>query len=168
MANFAIFLTQVRKRHEEAEVLHRHTLELAPDHAAVMGNYAAFLLARGKISEAKDLAGRAWLLCASEGTQTAAEVALYRGLMSRIEKNDDSPALGRLKTLLTSGFGRGAWSFDDVLAAAADKLSEDEKRLYAALAAAILDADKVIELEAFPRWKELAPIALDVPWPKDL
>jgi Tfp pilus assembly protein PilF len=167
MAYFATFLSRVRKNYDEAERLHRRVLELEPESANGMANSAAFLLARGRISEAKDQAARAWPLCARQGVQAAAEVALYRGLMSRMEKKDDSAALGRLKTLLARGFGRGAWSFDDVLAEAANTLSGDDARLYAALAAAILDPGKVAELGEFPRWKALAPIALDTPWPED-
>jgi hypothetical protein len=138
---------------------------LAPDNAAIVANLASFNLARGKISEAKEMAGRAWPLCAKDRGQAAAEVALCRGLISRIEQRDDEPALGRLKAMFLNGFQREGSSFDDVLAMAADKLSADDNRLYAALAAAILDADKVAALEELPRWKAVAPIALDVPWP---
>ncbi|MFZ0248253.1 tetratricopeptide repeat protein [Candidatus Binatus sp.] len=165
MGSFANFLTMFRKNYDEAEKLYRRALELAPESAVNTANFTSFNLARGKILEAKEMAGRAWPLCAKDRGQAAAEVALYRGIISRIEQRDDTPALGRLKTMLVKGFQRQEWSFDDLLAMATDKLSADDNRLYAALAAAILDVDKVAALEEFPRWKTVEPIALDVPWP---
>jgi len=66
--------------------------------------------------------------------------------------------------LLTAGFERGLWSFDHVLATAQTQLEENDCRLYAALTAAILNPDKVAELDAFPLWRDIAPIALDEPW----
>jgi len=75
--------------------------------------------------------------------------------------------LARLRTMLLRGFEREDWSFDDVLAAASGKLSEEDNKLYAALAAAILDANRVADLEGFDRWKQIAPVALEVPWPKE-
>jgi tetratricopeptide (TPR) repeat protein len=167
MGNLANLLTGVRKKHEEAEALYRRALELTPDTPDNEANLASLLLARGMISEAKNLAEHAWPLCVNDRGQAAAEVALYRGLISQIEHRDDTPALGRLKTMLVNGFRRQDWSFDDVLALAADKLSADDRKLYSALAAAILDADKVNALERFPRWKAVEPIALDVPWPNE-
>ena len=150
VGNFANFLVRVRKKHDEAEVLYRRAIELAPDNANINANFVSFNLARGKISEAKKMAGRAWPLCATARGQAAAEVTLYRGLITRIEQRDDTPALGRLKTMLLGGFQRLDWSFDDVLTLAADKLSADDNKLYTALAAAILDEHKVTALEEFP------------------
>ena len=99
--------------------------------------------------------------------QLAAEVALYRSLIACIEGRSDASALGRLKTLLRNGFIRDPWSFDTVLAAATPKLSHEGKTFYEALAAAILDGDKVADLDAFARWKEIVPIPLDEPWPRE-
>jgi len=50
---------------------------------------------------------------------------------------------------------------------AAANVSEDDNKLYAALAAAILDANRVADLEGFDRWRQITPIALEVPWPKE-
>lgn len=165
MANLASLLQTVRKNYDEAENLYRRALELAPDGGLIMANFASFSLARGRISEAKEMAGQAWPLCVKDDIQVAAAVALDRGLISRIEQRDDAPALGRLKTMLSSDFQREGLSLDSEFAIAADKLSADDNRLYAALAGAILDGDKVAALEEFPRWKTAAPIDLDAPWP---
>jgi Tfp pilus assembly protein PilF len=165
ISNLASLLKSARKKPDEAEQLYRHALDLLPNNPNIMANLASVALARGMFPEARRMAERAWPLCAKDRAQTPAEVVLYRGLINRIERRDDSLALGRLKTMLLGGFERGRWSFEDVLAVAADKLSADDNKLYAALAAAVLDAGKVAALEEFPRWKAVAPIALDVPWP---
>jgi hypothetical protein len=167
MASLANFLKNVRKNHDEAKRLYRRALELAPDNAVVMANFASLNLARGMIAEANEMAERAWPLCVKDRRQEAAEVALYLGLITRIEQRDDTPALGRSKAMFLNGFERVHWSFDDVLALAADKLSPADNKLYAALAEAILDADKVAVLDKFTRWRKTEPIGLDVPWPSD-
>ena len=164
LRNFATFMTRIRKNHDEAERLYRHALALDPNEAGIIGNFAALLLARGRCPEAKELACRAWALNAAQATQVAAEVSLYLALIAQTEERDDTPALGRLKTLLYVSFERAPWSFDNVLAAPVPKLSEADQRFYAALAAAILDESKVADLDGFARWKETTPIPLDAPW----
>ena len=130
-------------------------------------NFAGLCLERGRTSEAKELAKRAWELNAGQPTQVGAEVALYLGVIAQMEGHDDTPALGRLKTSLTQGFERSLWPLDDILAAAGAKLSHEKKALYVALAAAILDSDKVPDLANMPRLKEIAPIPLDVAWKEE-
>ena len=56
------------------------------------------------------------------------------------------------------------WRFDDVLSTAGEKLSPEELAFYSALADAILDPEKVRELERFERWEEIEPIPIDQPW----
>jgi len=163
-SHFAIFMTDVRKDYDEAERLYRRALELDPNNVTHIGNFAEFLLNQGRITEANKLAALAWRLNADKINHLAAAFALNRGLAAKLEQRDDAPALGRLKTILTAGFERGNWSFDQVLIMAQARLEEADYRLYAALTAAILDADKAAELDAFPRWRDIAPIALDAPW----
>ena len=107
---------------------------------------------------------RAWGLACERPEQVRAEVALYRGVLMRMDGKDDTPAVGRLKTCLTTGFSRTIWSFEHVLGAADPKLSEEDRKLYRAMADAVLDAQKVAALDEFPRWKEIEPIPLDEPW----
>ncbi|MCH8226650.1 MAG: hypothetical protein IIC97_12370, partial [Chloroflexi bacterium] len=90
---------------------------------------------------------------------------LYRCLLLRLDGQDDESGLGRLHTLLKTGFDRGIWSFDDVLESVDDDLGGNDRELYAALAAAILDHENVAALDEFPRWREVTPIPLDTPWP---
>src|SRR5262249_18889777 len=106
MGLFANFLSRIRKNYDEAERFYRSSLELDPNHANNTGNFTAFLIAHGRAAEAKEFAERAWTLHNVQVNQLAAEVALYRGLIACLEGKNDTPALGRLKTLLNSGFER--------------------------------------------------------------
>ena len=74
------------------------------------------------------------------------------------------PALSRLKWLFAKGYDREAWSFDNVLATAAGKIPEDEMPFYRALADAILDEQKVADLDQFERWREIEPTPIGEPW----
>jgi Tfp pilus assembly protein PilF len=162
--NFANFMTHIRRDHDEAERLYRRGLELDPVNAYSTGNFAGFLLAQSRFDECRQVLPRGWSLARDDGGQVLGEVLLYWCLVTRAEARDDTPGLGRLKALLQAGFVRLTWSFADVLAAVEPRLSADDKRLYSALAGAILDDAKVCELDQFGRWTEIEPIPLDEPW----
>jgi tetratricopeptide (TPR) repeat protein len=162
--NLANFMWRARQDYDEAERLYRRALELDPDNPTSSGNFAAFLLATGHVEEAKKNIGRAWTLNKAAKCQLAAELILYFCLIARIEGRDDAPGLARLRWLLESGFLRDPWSFDQLLSAAAQKLTGEEVTLYAALADAILDPEKVCALEQYERWKALEPIPIDQSW----
>ena len=164
-SSFANFMFWARKEYDEAARLYRRAIELGPDDANYVGNFTGFLVSRGRIQEAKKMSDRAWVLAIQGASQVTAEVALYRGLLLRLDGKEDASALGRLKTLLKTGFDRSWWSFEEVLAGMDDALGEEDKKLYGAMAAAILDPEKVAALDEFPRWREVASISLDEPWP---
>lgn len=167
---FASFLFIVRGRLEEASQLYQAALSLTTDvtdRNEVLCNLAALNLTRGLIEEANDFAFQAWIGLSGSNRQVTAELAFYRGVIERIQNRDDEAALGRLKTLLGVRFERGFWSFDRVLEACSNKLSDDDRTLYQALASAILDSDKAADLDKFDRWKRVQPIPLNIPWPKD-
>lgn len=161
--NFALFMHEVRKDNDEAERLYSRALQLDPrsPHA---GNFAGFLLARGRLKEASEAATKAWDLVGHTPDQTAAEVAFYRALISAMEGRDDIKAIGRLKTILSGDFPRATGSFEEVLNAAREKLSDNRKKFYEALAAAILDDARVRDLDGISTWKSAAAIALEEPW----
>ncbi|NCQ30379.1 MAG: tetratricopeptide repeat protein, partial [Armatimonadetes bacterium] len=162
--NLAAFIADIRKNHDEGERLYRRALELDPEHAANTSNFAELLLVRGRFDECKQVLRRAWSLARDDEGLVPGAVLLYWCLVTRAEDRDDAPGLGRLKALLQAGFVRLTWSFADVLAAVEPRLSADDKRLYSALAEAILDDAKVCELDQFGRWTEIEPISLDEPW----
>ena len=95
-------------------------------------------MAHGRMDEAVPLLQRAWTLNLSKPDQSSAEVVLDTGISERCAGLDDNQALGRLKTMLLTGFNRLPWSFDAVLASAKAKLSMEDLALYSALAKAVM------------------------------
>lgn len=164
IGNYAVLLGLVLGRDDEAGQMYRKTLEIEPKNANHNANYAAFLVSRKQFRGGADFCDRAWRLLAAKPEQAMAEVGLYRGIVLRMTSKSDGDTLGRLKTVLKSGFERGYWTFDPVLAVAKEKLSAEDYELYAAVAGAILDPDKMVELDKIPRWQEIKPIPLDAPW----
>lgn len=160
----AFFTADIRKDYGQAERLFQKALELDPHHADNTGNFAYFKLIQNQLTEAEKLAKKAWQLNAGQAEQVAAEATFYLGLTAKLQHRDDQYALGHLKTLLQIGFARGNWSFETLLATLQSRLVEADYLLYVALAAAILDTEKVADLDHYPRWREIAPIALDIVW----
>lgn len=164
IGNYAVLLGLVLGRDDEAVQMYRKTLEAEPENANHNANYAAFLVSRKQFISGADFCDRAWRLSAEKPEQAAAEVGVYRGIVLCMTGKSDEDTLGRLKTLLKNGFERGYWSFNHVLAVAWERLTAADHALYAAVAEAILDPDKVAELDKIPRWREVKPIPLDAPW----
>ena len=73
----------------------------------------------------------------------AAILALHAAILARAEHKDDKAAMKELQTLLSDGFTRTPWRFDQVLAFVKEKLSPQDHELFSVLAAAILDPKKV-------------------------
>jgi Tfp pilus assembly protein PilF len=159
--NFAAFVWQVRGDTGEAERLCDRAIELDPENADGPANFAALLLTEGRSAEAQANLDKASALLDSRPTQTAAEVALHSAVTARLDGRDDRPSLGRLKGLLATGFDRSDWSFEPLLKSLGPKLPPDDLALYEALAAAILDPEKVAPLDEFARWKEIEPDSPD-------
>ena len=163
MGNFASFLTNTRKNYEEAERLYRRALELDPSIVDNIANFASFLIIRNRIDEAKQQLERAWRLNGVKSTQAYAEIAFYTGLIALLEGLDDAQALGRLKSVLACGFDRVFWSFDEILLVITPKIDIENRNLYTAAAAAILDPDKMEDLNRICRWDQIIAISLDMP-----
>jgi hypothetical protein len=117
-------------------------------------NYAGFLLARERFPEAIKMAETALASADDIRNQCAAEALFYLALAHGLTRGPDQRPLVRLKQLLTGGYDRQEWSFDDELAVVAKRLP-DKIRFYRALAAAIVDEKAVPALEQFPEWHPL-------------
>jgi len=165
---FAVFLHLVRKDHNEAEQRYRKAVELAPHDGRIIGYFAQFLGARDRLSEAQELSIRAWELLDElpERERDHARLAFTRWLLDRATGGQETPALGRLKTILQMGFLRTVWSFEELLTTLLPYLAQDEQALARKLADAILDEGKLNALDDEPVWKAIEPIPLDTPWPK--
>jgi len=105
-------------------------------------------LARGRLEEAAERLEQALSLNRGQRTQLAAEVALYRGILARVRNEDDTPALEEIRSLVAKGFQREPWGFDPVLRFFGERASAEDHALYSALAAGILDAGRVPDIDA--------------------
>jgi Tfp pilus assembly protein PilF len=167
LGSYANFLHTQRKDDDRAEEYYQKAVSADPNHAHNLGNYAQFLTGRGKFVDASTQAQQAWAALKDRYDTNAAEVVFTRWLLTSVAGKDGQLALGRLKTILRTGFERFPWSFDAMLAACAPRLKAKEKKLAQKLASAILDESKIEELEADAVWKTVKAIPLDEPWPED-
>src|SRR5204863_9127812 len=120
-----------QNRLDEAEDLFKAAVRVNPRSANVVGNYAGFLVARGRLDEALQRVKRARELNHGQKNQLAAELHLYEGVIAKAKGQDDSTALTGLKRLFVDGFEREGWDFSDVLAFAKKRLSRKDQNLYA-------------------------------------
>ncbi|HYX30355.1 MAG TPA: tetratricopeptide repeat protein [Pyrinomonadaceae bacterium] len=167
--NLAFFMWEARKNYDQAERLFREALQLSPNNVAVLENFAEFLGSRNRIVEGRSVALRAALLLDNIPTRNHAYVAFICWLFDRALGMDGSAALGRLRTVLETGFERSPYAvtFDQSLQTLVPQIPEEERALAQKLADAILDETKVGVLESEPLWKKVKPIPLTTPWPND-
>ncbi|WP_420798883.1 tetratricopeptide repeat protein [Geothrix limicola] len=163
--NLASFMNDVRKDYDEAERLFHRALELDPNDGDNIANFASFELSRGRDTEARALAVRAWNGERSTPLQCRAEAALYLLLLDRKESRPIKGGLARLKGLMVREFARGNWSFESAFQAVFPHLLENEPPFFRALGEAILDATLVQALDAFPLWSETESSDPSLPWP---
>ncbi len=141
--NFALFMTEVRGDYDEAERLYRKALELDPKNVHNTGNYGEFLLVQGRLEEAAVKLREARSLNEPQENELAAALWLNAAILARVSKKDDTPALEELRNILSAGLPRASWNFKKVLVYAQEHVAPEDHALYSALAAAILDAEKV-------------------------
>jgi Tfp pilus assembly protein PilF len=139
IGNYAAFVSDVRKNPEEAELLYRRALELNPKQADNNSNYVGFLIGQNRLDEALERLEIATALNDNKQNQLAAELALYSAILFRLRGQDDSSSVRKLRELLSKGFTRSPMLFEGVLAFARDKLPQDDYKVLAALADAIVD-----------------------------
>ena len=92
-------------------------------------------------------------LCNHGPSQTVAEALLYDCLRSELTTGSADATLARLKGLLAMDYPRGSWDFSVMFDRVLPKVASARHALYRALGAAILDADRVDELDAFDVWR---------------
>lgn len=158
LSNYADFLSRIRNRYNEAEENYKRAIKISPINCNTIGNYTALLITQKRWTEAEEYSKQAWAHADPIMEQVAAEVAFYRALL--IQRNSGNPNqwLGRLHGILSRGYERGIWSFDQVLEAVSDFLSEEQQPFYRALADAILDESAVETLDEFDQWRAIEPI----------
>lgn len=98
-------------------------------------------------------------LCDHRPSQAVAEALLYDCLRSELMTGSAGAMLARLKGVLAMGYERGSWDFSAMFDVVLPKLEPAKQAFYSALGAAILDADRIGELDSFEVWR--ATIAAD-------
>lgn len=161
--NYANFLCTIRKDYDAAEAMYKKALELDPNNANNVGNYAFLQLTRNQLDKARQYALLAIKVSGSVPTQIAAEALLYLALSNVLQGDAADYELGRLKSLLHTGYERGSWSFDTLFTAILSRFSPDDRMLYERLGAAILDEKALAELEQNALWQKIE----ERPWFED-
>jgi tetratricopeptide (TPR) repeat protein len=153
MENYAIFLHIIRKEFSRAEEYYRKAVELNPKHANTLGNYAGFLLSRGKIKDGLSYLER--VLPSLNDPQTpsglAAECWFYAFTHRPTEGRGE--ALRNLKRILQSGDRSPNWN----LAPNIDQARKDghpDVVWLEKLAAVISKEADISILDAWPKWKK--------------
>jgi tetratricopeptide (TPR) repeat protein len=160
--SYAFFLANNRKDYDAAEVFYKKSFELDPDHVNNIANFASFLLTKATAESIKatlPLVCRVIELSKPEYTQALAEALLYGALVEELDSSEaTAQMLGRLKAIIKAGFQRGEWDFTDLFTEILPKLKSTRRELFRAIGDAILDVDKVADLEAIEAWCALEKV----------
>lgn len=84
--NFAIFMTTVAKKYDEAERLYRNAIELAPNVVTYTGNYASFLW---EVRKNYDEAERLYRKAVELDPKSAIHTGNFANFMAHVRKNVD-------------------------------------------------------------------------------
>jgi hypothetical protein len=100
-----------------------------------------------------------------DSSQTVAEALLYGCLSSELTKRSADAILACLKGLVEIGYARELWDFTPTFDRVLPAISPERQALYKALGAAIIDADRVAELDTFDVWRVTVPTDPFAPFP---
>lgn len=139
-------ILSVCRKSDEAEKYYKEAIDSDESPANASGNYACFLISRGRLAEAADMVEQAKLFN-DEVNQLAAELALYTAILERLAGRDDSQPINELRQLFATGFERLFWNFDAMLEFAKNQLSTEDHALFSALAVAIIDERELARAE---------------------
>lgn len=157
---YANFLAIRRNDNDAAEAMYTRAVELAPTDVNHAANFASFVLTKeGKAGtdRARKVIRRVIESAAGEPSQALGEALLYDCLISELDSGTVGQSVGRLKELLRLGYDRGNWDFSPVFDTCLPDIAAERRDFYRALGEAILDAEKVAELDRFQVWQQTQP-----------
>jgi len=160
----AVFVAESRKNYDEAELLYRKALELAPDDRSNILNYTELLILRRSVTEAKTMLPKLWDTRTDENGKDTAIICFFQNILCKIEGSNDSAGLQRLKFVFEKGFEYTAWNFGPLLESLSSLFSSEDMAFYSAITAAFNDKNKAAGLDVFEIWKQLQPINTAHPW----
>ena len=159
LGGYAVFLEHRRGDLEGAAEYFKRAIEADPKNAKNLANCGQFLVGLGRLSEAEPTLLSAFRqLDSSRRTMITSEVCYSLWLVSRMQGENSECWERGLKFLLQKSFRRPVWSFDRILEQAKDTLPPEEFEYAQSLARAILDEDKVADLEHYVRWRDLVAV----------
>lgn len=158
LRRYAQFLANDLDDLEGAATYYERALAVSPGETTLKGDYGQILAANGQFREAEENMSAAFTVLSLEDQGNRAELCFSLWLVSRMQGNDGERWEREFKSLIQAKFERHSWNFDRMLDKAQSILSVDEYAYAQALAAAFLDAEKVADLESFPRWTAVAPL----------
>lgn len=155
--SYATFLVNQRGNYDAAEAMYQLAIKLAPEDPNHSANYAALLLSRGTaedIEYVKNVINMVVEMSKKHPSQALAEVLLYHCLLIEITSKSISKNISRLKMLFDIDYERAPWDFSHTLSSCLPQIVKERHDFYRALAAAILDKDKVAILDNFSWWSD--------------
>lgn len=155
--NYASFL-YTQYRFDEAEILHKKAIELDPNDIDFYVNFAASLLARGgkkDLPHVKSLCEKCIHLSQGKCSPALAEAFLYLIFYAELSGKPVQKHLEGLKKVLQSDFERGLWNFGPIFKSVLPQIKADMVDLYETLGAAILDKNKMADLNKYDTWRNL-------------
>ncbi|MFM5532699.1 tetratricopeptide repeat protein [Aeromonas veronii] len=157
IGNYAHFLATQRGDNDAAEAMYKQAIELDPNNINNVANYTSLLLIRNKpedMLQAKVMVQRAVAISQKTPSQGLAEVLFYDCLLEELNYKTPSRSVGRLKMLFEIDYKRGTWDFSPLFNSCLPKIELERHDFYLALAAAILDKDKLPALDNFTWWND--------------
>lgn len=156
--SLAVFLGDVAGKDMEAEEHYKEAVKLDPDNALNIANYAEFLLIKGERPQADEMFKKAKVLNEDYTNQLAAALEVGIGILARINDEDDADALNALRKLFSDGFPRSNWTFNKLEAFIKERCSPEDRDLYSAVIAGILDPDpaKVPDIDLLEQLRSAA------------
>ncbi|ELI6423567.1 tetratricopeptide repeat protein [Aeromonas veronii] len=155
--NYAHFLATQRGDYDAAEAMYTRAIELDPNDIDNIANYTSLLLIRNKpedMLQANVMVQRAVAISQKTPSQGLAEVLFYHCLLEELNYKTPSRSIGRLKMLFELNYKRGTWDFSPLFNSCLPKIELERHDFYLALAAAILDKDKLPALDNFTWWND--------------
>ena len=162
--NYAIFIASQHNDYAKAEAMCQKVFELDPNDQNITSNLCAAFLVKGDDDDALKRvpplvrhAIEQSRALPSSPAQALAESLLYGCLYSELTTREPGDCVGRLKSILNQGFERETWDFSAVFESTLPKIDAERRALYIAIGDAILNAEKVPELDSFALWRDTPP-----------
>lgn len=170
LSEFARFLDIRRDDPEAASTYYQRALERNEGHALTLASYGRVLVGQGHVREGLELllSSFAHTKQFDAGNLVSLLYSIWLGslLLGQESRECGRPPglllLGRtdyleqaLKFSLTQGINRQLWNLNRMLDRAGQQLSPDDFVYAKALADAILDENRVTDLDQFERWRDL-------------